>query len=88
MAEQRTSHGSAAHPESDELRWADVSGEILINRPVEQVFDFVADQRNEPIYKPANGAVGEDHGGADRGRHCDSHEPQCRNRRSWSESVV
>jgi hypothetical protein len=29
-----------------------VSGEILINRPVEQVFDFVADQRNEPIYNP------------------------------------
>ena len=31
---------------------ANVSGEILINRPVEQVFDFVADQRNEPIYNP------------------------------------
>jgi hypothetical protein len=29
-----------------------VSGEILINRPVEQVFDFVADQRNEPSYNP------------------------------------
>jgi hypothetical protein len=29
-----------------------VSGEILINRPVEQVFDFVSDQRNEPIYNP------------------------------------
>ena len=26
------------------------SGEILINRPVEQVFDYVADQRNELIY--------------------------------------
>ncbi|HEX3198024.1 MAG TPA: SRPBCC family protein [Propionibacteriaceae bacterium] len=31
---------------------AKVSGEILINRPVQQVFDFVADQRNEPIYNP------------------------------------
>ena len=29
-----------------------ISGEILINRPVEQVFDYVADQRNEPIYNP------------------------------------
>jgi hypothetical protein len=31
---------------------ANVSGEILINRPVEQVFDSVADQRNEPSYNP------------------------------------
>jgi hypothetical protein len=31
---------------------ANVSGEILIERPVEEVFDFVADQRNEPIYNP------------------------------------
>ena len=31
---------------------ARVSGEILIERPVEEVFDFVADQRNEPIYNP------------------------------------
>ena len=31
---------------------ARVSGEILINRPVEQVFDYAADQRNEPIYNP------------------------------------
>ena len=29
-----------------------VSGEILINRLVEQVFDYVVDQRNEPIYNP------------------------------------
>ena len=29
-----------------------ISGEILIERPVEQVFDYVADQRNEPIYNP------------------------------------
>ncbi len=26
---------------------------IVIDRPVEEVFDFVADQRNEPTYNPA-----------------------------------
>jgi hypothetical protein len=31
---------------------ARVSGDILIERPVEEVFDFVADQRNEPAYNP------------------------------------
>ena len=31
---------------------ARVSGEILINRPVEQVFDYAADQRNERLYNP------------------------------------
>jgi Polyketide cyclase / dehydrase and lipid transport len=31
---------------------ARVSGEILINRPIEQVFDYGADQRNELIYNP------------------------------------
>jgi Polyketide cyclase / dehydrase and lipid transport len=29
-----------------------ISGEILIKRPVEQVFDYVADQRNERLYNP------------------------------------
>jgi len=29
-----------------------IEGEILINRPVEEVFDFVADERNEPRYNP------------------------------------
>jgi hypothetical protein len=29
-----------------------VDGEIVINRPVEEVFDFVADERNEPRYNP------------------------------------
>ena len=29
---------------------AHVEGEILIQRPVEEVFDFVADERNEPRY--------------------------------------
>jgi hypothetical protein len=27
-----------------------VEGEIIISRPVEEVFDFVADERNEPRY--------------------------------------
>jgi carbon monoxide dehydrogenase subunit G len=27
-----------------------VQGEIVINRPVDEVFDFVADERNEPRY--------------------------------------
>jgi carbon monoxide dehydrogenase subunit G len=29
-----------------------IEGEILINRPTEEVFDFVADERNEPRYNP------------------------------------
>ena len=29
-----------------------IDGEIVINRPVEEVFDFVADERNEPRYNP------------------------------------
>ncbi len=31
---------------------ARVNGEIVICRPVEEVFDFVADERNEPRYNP------------------------------------
>jgi polyketide cyclase/dehydrase/lipid transport protein len=31
---------------------ARIDGEILIGRPVDVVFDFVADQRNEPQYNP------------------------------------
>jgi hypothetical protein len=31
---------------------AEIVGEILIGRSVEDVFDFVADQRNEPQYNP------------------------------------
>ncbi len=27
-----------------------ITGEMMINRPVETVFDFVADERNEPLY--------------------------------------
>jgi len=29
-----------------------IEGEILINRSVDEVFDFVADERNEPRYNP------------------------------------
>jgi hypothetical protein len=29
-----------------------VQGSIEIERPVQEVFDFVADQRNEPVYNP------------------------------------
>lgn len=29
-----------------------IAGEITINRPVDEVFDFVADARNEPRYNP------------------------------------
>ena len=29
-----------------------IQGEIVINRPVDEVFDFVADARNEPRYNP------------------------------------
>src|SRR6476469_5504926 len=29
-----------------------IQGEVFIRRPVEEVFDFVADERNEPTYNP------------------------------------
>ena len=29
-----------------------VDGQIIIHRPVDEVFDFVADERNEPRYNP------------------------------------
>jgi uncharacterized protein YndB with AHSA1/START domain len=29
-----------------------IEGDIVIHRPVEEVFDFVADERNEPRYNP------------------------------------
>jgi len=29
-----------------------VQGDIVINRPIGEVFDFVADERNEPKYNP------------------------------------
>jgi uncharacterized protein YndB with AHSA1/START domain len=43
-----------------------IEGEIVIDRPVEEVFDFVADERNEPRFNPqmrraekiSNGPIG------------------------------
>jgi hypothetical protein len=29
-----------------------IEGDIIINRPMEEVFDFCADERNEPRYNP------------------------------------
>jgi hypothetical protein len=38
---------------SEEGIWvARIDGELFINRPVTEVFDFVADERNEPRYNP------------------------------------
>lgn len=45
---------------------ARITGEIVIGRPAEQVFDFIADERNEPRYNPqmlsaekvSSGAIG------------------------------
>ena len=31
---------------------AQIQGELVINRPIHEVFDFVADERNEPRYNP------------------------------------
>jgi hypothetical protein len=31
---------------------AQIEGEIVIERPVEEVFDFVADERHEPLFNP------------------------------------
>ena len=36
---------------------AKIEGEIWIGRPVEEVFDFVADSRNEPSFNPAMAGV-------------------------------
>ena len=36
---------------------AKIDGEILIGRPAEEVFDFVADSRNEPSFNPAMAGV-------------------------------
>jgi uncharacterized membrane protein len=35
--------------EDDVIR---IEGEIVVKRPVDEVFDFVADARNEPLYNP------------------------------------
>jgi hypothetical protein len=31
---------------------AQIEGDIVIERPVEEVFDFVADERHEPLFNP------------------------------------
>lgn len=36
---------------------AKIEGEIRIGRPAEEVFDFVADSRNEPSFNPAMAGV-------------------------------
>ena len=36
---------------------AKIEGEIMIGRPTEEVFDFVADSRNEPSFNPAMASV-------------------------------
>ena len=36
---------------------AKIQGHILIDRPLEEVFDFVADSRNEPSFNPAMASV-------------------------------
>ena len=36
---------------------ARIAGEMVINRPVDEVFDFVADERNEPRYNPTHRRV-------------------------------
>ncbi len=36
---------------------AQIEGEIVIDRPIDEVFDFVADERNEPQYNPKMLAV-------------------------------
>lgn len=41
-----------ARPPRRESRKVRIEGEILINRSVDKVFDFVADERNEPRYNP------------------------------------
>jgi len=45
-----------------------IDGEVVIDRPVEVVFDFVADGRNEPAYNPALSGV-DNSAGAGRGGH-------------------
>ncbi len=38
--------------EKEGFKMIRIEGEILINRPPEEVFDFIADERNEPLYNP------------------------------------
>jgi len=40
------------HPDVVRKAMVRIDGQIVIARPVEEVFDFVADERNEPRYNP------------------------------------
>jgi hypothetical protein len=42
---------------------ARIEGDILIDRPVDVAFDYVADQSNEPQYNSPDGAGRKDHRG-------------------------
>jgi uncharacterized protein YndB with AHSA1/START domain len=46
--------GLPTRPQDDEEQpgMVRIEGEIAIDRPVDEVFDFVADERNEPRYNP------------------------------------
>ena len=70
---------------------AKIDGEILIDRPVEDVFDFVAGQRNEPQYNPRMVRTAKITGGpVARGR-CSSRRPSpcgCWPRRSATGCVL
>ena len=46
-----------------------IEGQIVIDRPVEEVFDFVADETNEPRYNPRMGRADQDHEGTHRRGH-------------------
>jgi uncharacterized membrane protein len=50
MAQPAT--GRVSRQESGRPHVAHIEGEIVIDRPVEEVFDVVADERNEPRYNP------------------------------------
>ena len=53
-----------------------ITGEILIDRPVEVVFDFVVDERNEALYKPGSAALGQGHRRGYRRGYTFSRHPQ------------
>ena len=46
-----------------------IAGEIVIERPIDEVFDVVADERNEPRYNPRLAAVEKLTDGPGRERH-------------------
>jgi uncharacterized membrane protein len=48
-AAQKEEEEEEEEEEEDMIR---IEGEIVIDRPVDEVFDFVADARNEPRYNP------------------------------------